>query len=565
VVLVAGLVGLSAAWSQEGGPVVTSLTLFAGTPSGLWRSTNWGGKWDRVLGRSEGVSLAEVGTVRGILPIGRQVYVAAETGLFFSEDFGQTWKKLGLDVPVYTVLPSRYTNADPTVFVGTADGLYKSGDAGKTFTPTVLRGTPVTRIEWPGPALIVTTGHSVLVSQDGAASFTSGAGLPDGTPHGLAVSSFFARDPVLFTAVGSAGVFRSADGGRSWNPAGLEGRSVRDLVWLGPILYAATDEGLFRSDDLGESLDPVNEGFCNRRVLSFATSGKVLFASSATGSATSRILRRKDSGSGWRSLVSGSELLGRQVIKIVPLDDERLYALTTESLLLTADSGRTWAAVPLPAVTSKLTTLLVPPDGDKILVGAEDGVYYSQDAGKTWLQARLPEGQLPIRSLILLGSQSVAAITRSTVLVSRDGTDYEAASSLVGGAEFYGLVATDKALLAATSLGLLRSDDFGASWRAPPGVLNGSTVSAISKHSTYPGVLFASCYGAVFRSLDDGYSWTLLIRGEGEVASIRELVVAAGMPDRLFAITHNQGVLTLYLERESSCPECNGPIADAKK
>jgi photosystem II stability/assembly factor-like uncharacterized protein len=251
-VLAAGLAGLSAAWSQEGGQVVTSLTLFAGTPSGLWRSTNWGGKWERVTGRSEGVSLAETGPVRNILPIGRQVYLAAEAGLFFSDDFGQTWKKMGLDVPVYTVLPSRYTNADPTVFAGTADGLYKSGDAGKTFAPTVLRGTPVTRIEWPGPALVVTTGHGVLVSQDGAASFTSGAGLPNGPPHGLAVSSFFAKDPVLFTAVGSAGVYRSADGGRSWNPAGLEGHSVRDLVWLGPILYAATDEGLFRSDDAGQ-------------------------------------------------------------------------------------------------------------------------------------------------------------------------------------------------------------------------------------------------------------------------------------------------------------------------
>ena len=254
--LLGGLLALSGAWSQEGGPVVTSLTLFAGTPSGLWRSTNWGGKWDRVTGRSEGVSLAEMGTVRGILPIGRQVYVAAETGLFFSEDFGQTWKKLGLDVAVFTVLPSRYTNADPTVFAGTAEGLYKSADAGKTFAPTVLRGTPVTRMEWPGPALIVTTGRDVLVSQDGGLSFTSGTGLPPGTPHGLAVSSFFARDPVLFTAVGSAGVFRSADGGRSWSPAGLEGRSVRDLVWLGPILYAATDEGLFRSDDAGQKWVP---------------------------------------------------------------------------------------------------------------------------------------------------------------------------------------------------------------------------------------------------------------------------------------------------------------------
>jgi len=247
------LLFLSPGWSQqEGSQVVTSLTLFAGTPSGLWRSTNWGGKWERVVGKPEGVSLAEVGTVRGILPIGRQVYVAAETGLYFSEDFGQTWKKLGLDVPVYTVLPSRYTNADPTVFVGTADGLYKSADAGKTFAPTVLRATPVTRIEWPGPALIVTTGSGVLVSEDGAMSFRSGIGLPEGTPHGLAVSSFFAKDPVLFTGVGSAGVFRSADGGRTWSPAGLEGQSVRDLVWLGPILYAATDEGLYRSDDVGK-------------------------------------------------------------------------------------------------------------------------------------------------------------------------------------------------------------------------------------------------------------------------------------------------------------------------
>ena len=72
------------------------------------------------------------------------------------------------------------------------------------------------------------------------------------TPFTPAVSSFFAKDPVLFTGVGTAGVFRSADGGRTWSPAGLEGQSVRDLVWLGPILYAATDEGLYRSDDVGK-------------------------------------------------------------------------------------------------------------------------------------------------------------------------------------------------------------------------------------------------------------------------------------------------------------------------
>lgn len=250
--LVAGAFGLPGASSQDRGPVVTSLTLFAGTASGLWRSTNWGGKWERVVGRSTGVTLEGAGAVHGVLPLGRNVYLATDAGLFLSDDFGETWKKLGLDLPVRYVLPSRYPQADPTIFAGTADGLLKSTDAGKTFAPTVLRGTPVTRIEWPGPSLIVTTGHAVLVSDDGGSSFTSGTGLPEGPPQALAVSSFFARDPVLFTSVGAAGVFRSGNGGRTWAPAGLEGRSVRDLVWLGPILYAATDQGLFRSEDAGQ-------------------------------------------------------------------------------------------------------------------------------------------------------------------------------------------------------------------------------------------------------------------------------------------------------------------------
>jgi ligand-binding sensor domain-containing protein len=258
VLLVAGLVGLSPAASQDPGQqVVTTLTLFAGTSGGLWRSRDWGGKWERVLGKSAGDSIADVGAVYGVLPIGRGVYLAAEKGLFLSDDYGETWKKLGLDVPIRHVLPSRYPGADPTVFVGTVEGLFKSVDAGRTFAPTVIRGTTVTRIEWPGPALIVTTAHAVLVSMDGGASFSSGTGLPAGPPLALAVSSFFARDPVLFTAVGAGGVYRSADGGQTWMPAGLEGHRVNDLVWLGPILFAATDDGVFRSDNGGQKWTPM--------------------------------------------------------------------------------------------------------------------------------------------------------------------------------------------------------------------------------------------------------------------------------------------------------------------
>jgi photosystem II stability/assembly factor-like uncharacterized protein len=245
--------------SQERGPVVTSLTLFAGGLTGLWRSTDWGGKWERVSEGTANGALPETGAVRAVLALVRRVYVAADKGLFLSEDFGQTWKRLGVEgetpvtESVLSVMPSRYPQADPTVFVGTERGLLKSVDGGKTFAPTLLRGTPVTRLEWPGPALIATTGHGVVVSEDGGSTFSSGAGLPAGPPQSLAVSSFFARDPVLFTSVGRAGVYRSRDGARTWEFVGLDGKLVADLVWLGPILYAATDHGLFRSDDAGRT------------------------------------------------------------------------------------------------------------------------------------------------------------------------------------------------------------------------------------------------------------------------------------------------------------------------
>jgi photosystem II stability/assembly factor-like uncharacterized protein len=242
-------------------PVVTSLTLFAGTASGLWRSTDWGERWERAEGRSEGDSLKAVGAVHAILPMGTRVYLGSETGLFVSDDFGQAWKRSELQKSVLAVLPSRYPQSDPTVFAGTRDGLLRSRDGGRTFLPTSLSGTPVTRIEWPGPALVVGSGRGVHVSMDAADTFeVAGTGLPPGDVQALALSSYFAADPVLFASVGSHGVLRSEDGGRSWKPCGLDGMTVSDLVWLGPILYAATERGLFRSESAGKTWSPLGEG-----------------------------------------------------------------------------------------------------------------------------------------------------------------------------------------------------------------------------------------------------------------------------------------------------------------
>lgn len=246
-------------------PIVTSLSLFAGSRSGLWRSSDWGQTWERLSRAPAGGAPGALRTIHAIWAQGRRVYAGGEGGVFISEDFGGSWKGPTLEATVLSLLASRYPHADPTVFAGTTMGLLKSEDAGLTFRPTAVTGTPVFRMDWPGPALIVATGRGVLISSDAGKTFSGpGSGFPEGNATALASSSYFIVDPVLFAGVGAAGVFRSSDGGKTWRSAGLSGHAVRDLVWLGPVLYAATEKGLFRSGDLGERWAPVIRGESGR-------------------------------------------------------------------------------------------------------------------------------------------------------------------------------------------------------------------------------------------------------------------------------------------------------------
>ena len=195
----AGLAGALAAVPSPGqqGAIVTSLTLFAGTSEGPCRSTDWAGKWQRVVGRTSGVTIEGVGAARSIVPIANQVWLGGDGGLYVAEDFGETWAPLSLVAGVRAVLTSRWPAADPTVFLGTGEGLLRSRDGGRTFEPTTLPSGAVHRLEWPGPALVVACDRGVLVTKDEGARFEGpGPGLPAGPVLALAPPSSSARRKV---------------------------------------------------------------------------------------------------------------------------------------------------------------------------------------------------------------------------------------------------------------------------------------------------------------------------------------------------------------------------------
>jgi len=283
-------------------PVVTTLVLFAGAPSGFYRSRDWGGTWKLVERPSlSGDDPQQVGPVRAILPVGPLVYVGGQNGLAVSVDFGETWKRLAFSGPVLSILASRFHPfADPTVFVGTPGGLLRSRDAGTEFAALDVQSAPVFRMDWPGPALLAATGSGVLRSDDGGDTWKGpGTGLPPGAAHALALSSFFAIDPTLFTSIGSAGIFYSANGGESWIPKGLPNHTVNEVIWFGPYIYAAADEGLFRSDDAGVTWKPLGTGLAGRRVGQLLFPGYPDSGAEALVATDDGIFRSFDGGHTW--------------------------------------------------------------------------------------------------------------------------------------------------------------------------------------------------------------------------------------------------------------------------
>jgi photosystem II stability/assembly factor-like uncharacterized protein len=233
------------------GPIVSSLTLFAGTGEGLFRSTDWARTWKRVEGTFSGAKLEGLGAARALVLLTTQVWVGGD-GIFVSDDFGESWAARARTRGISLLLPSRWPQSDATVFAGTGFGLLRSRDGGRTFEATALGGTAAYRAEWPGPALVVACDRGVVVSTDQGQSFTGpGDGLPKGPVRAMVLSSYFAADPVMFAAPDSGGVYRTNDGGATWKSVGLAGERIGDFAWLGPFLYAAGEAGFYRSEDAG--------------------------------------------------------------------------------------------------------------------------------------------------------------------------------------------------------------------------------------------------------------------------------------------------------------------------
>ena len=280
-------------------------TLYAGSGSGVFRSTNGGGSWSAA---NDGLPDYSVRAL-AIDPIDPNTIYAAirglsdSSGLFKSTDGGVNWSRTyapaGKSIDTVAIALSNPN----IVYVGTSDPpVYRtdaavSTDRGETWEvrkgPDGIFGESVWSLAIdPKDSKVVysyiegDTVNGPCKSTDGGRSWTA---LFLSECRCVYFVGSFVIDPnssnvvYLLTA---GGVYKSLDGGAGWTNLGLQSSGALAIVPSNSnILYAGTGRGVFKSTDGGVSWNAFNDGLTNLSVSALAVdaSGSQLHAGTEAG------------------------------------------------------------------------------------------------------------------------------------------------------------------------------------------------------------------------------------------------------------------------------------------
>lgn len=497
--------------------IFAALTSDVSEYAGLYRSSDSGTTWQQLPAmRGQQVwSLA-------VSPQG-EIAAGTESGLYLSQDAGDSWRLISADggERIRPVVSLAFDSNQPgALYVGTPHLAWKTAGRGAKWT-AIHNGMPddsdifSIAVDQLTPGRIFASACSGLyVSPNGGAAWSR---VP--VPDGISSRTYFvAPHPSIrghIYAGTASGVIWSTDGGAHWRTiaSGIARAIAFDTLNLGRI-YVATDAGMLRSDDGGIHVTNANQGLSARRLSRLTESEGTLYAGSAESTTPPQLIVAGD-----RAATAGA------------------YALAGGALLRSSDFGRMWIRLPVPEPTSAILVLR----RDVLLIACGAAILRTPDGGRTWVYLETPPLRSPIREIVALDGPAVGVFTDREVIWSPDGIRWIPCEPLPGEPQIHGLAGNGSGvLLAATSAGLIRSSDFGQSWKAAAGELGAISVQAVARDPAASRTFVAAAFGVVYASTDGGFSWRRLSVGGSSIGAIRQLLVSAD-PQRLFALTEEHG------------------------
>jgi photosystem II stability/assembly factor-like uncharacterized protein len=490
--------------------------LYAGTGDGVYRSRDGAITWMAVNSGLAGHQVYDFAFTPAAL------YAAFDRGVAKSVNGGVSWKlsRLGDNVLMLVADPSR-----PAVLYGASTGLmWKSADGGGSWSRTRSFDFITLLATDAGGALYVGTPATLYRSTDGAASFRALPPAPFFSPPG---------NPGLLQAS------RSAPG----------------------TLLAATSRGLFRTVDGGISWQPFDSGLRGLSVFSLAVDPRD--ASAVYAGVTTGLLVGRHRDAVWSPRFSGQGLVQPVeppvVLAVDPGGSGTIYRNLTFGLSRSFNGGRRWHDLGVPDSCLVVSALALDPSSPRtVYVGGDNGdagcqvpvhVYKSADGGNTWtaLSIDVVDGLY-----VDPGSPETVYATLDGLKKSSDGgmTWASAGTGLAQGISFLAIdPRSSSTLYAATPTGVFKSSDGGGSWLPAGAGLPPGAVSTVVVSPREPGTVYAGIRGVgVFRSTDGAASWSALSAGLPRRVFTGLVVIAPSDPSILYAATAGNSIYELQLQ-----------------
>jgi photosystem II stability/assembly factor-like uncharacterized protein len=297
--------------------------VYATGRSGPFVSYDGGAHWQGI--NPENLDSMLEGSVIELDPLNPQFVLMTEsniTRIYWSTDGGNAWDE------------ANYSRAQTQDEIGPELGL--GGLEAVAFSPSmpgrVYGGFGHNACKGSGESCKSKVQFSLIISQDGGRTWHRQANVP---LDGLPVTSVVAHptDPdVAWMTMPAGGVFRTQDGGVTWQPASLglsQGVMTLALEPHNPeVMYAGTgSNGIYKSQDGGETWKPSSTGMDpNEPIFAIAidpSRPNIVFA----GSIRSGVFISQDSGKTWLKLNDGLRTRAVHILAI-SFDGETLYAGT---------------------------------------------------------------------------------------------------------------------------------------------------------------------------------------------------------------------------------------------
>ncbi len=309
--------------------------------------------------------------------------------------------------------------------------------------------------------------------------------MPDGIVYGFA-----ATNDRLFAAC-SAGLFQSADRGRSWTPA-----------------YDSLLESLHLQPPVPTTAVATSPDFAHDSTL-FASVGGM-------------ILRSVDGGANWSALQLAQPQPVIAALAVSPnyaADGIALAATIEDGVFRTADRGRSWSAWNFGLLDLNTLCLAISPSfvtDETIFVGTESGLFRSTNGGRAWREVELPVEYPAVLSVAL------------SPTFERDGIAF---------------AGTEKGELLTTS-------DGGETWRIVPGNHSSNPISHILLDNDYANRLtfLLNLGAALLLSTDGGQEWRECWTASEHDADISALIAPSGLAPNMTFIAGFVGGAIRQLE-----------------